>query len=174
MRRHIAVLTSAVVAAGLGSASAWAGEPPLLEIPVDTVISDGAGSEHLVATAPVEQEDVGRECTVAVEGVNNESAHPNTDLLVRSGDGEVVAPDVEREPEVRTEASGTLVLGDEVAVFVRLGPDGVFSGGLVVSVECLPAPTTTVATTTTTVVTTPPAPEAPPAVPVPAVPDFTG
>ena len=60
------------------------------------------GSEHLLATAAVAAEDVGRECSVVVEGVNNESTHPNTDLLVRSGGGEVVASDVEREPNAVT------------------------------------------------------------------------
>jgi hypothetical protein len=169
MRRLVAVVACAVVVAGLGSAPGWAQEPQLIEIPVDTVVEGAPGSEHQVATAAVAPEDQGRECTVAAEGVNNESAHPDTDLLVRSGGGEVVAPDVEREPEAHTEASGTLVLGSEVTVFVRLGPDGIFSGGMVVTVECAPLPTST-----TTTVTTPPAPEAPPAVPVPAEPDFTG
>ena len=170
MRRLVAVVASAVVVAGLGSAAGWAQEPPLIEIPIDTVVEGAPGSEHQVATAAVAPEDQGRECTVAAEGVNNESRHPDTDLLVRSGGGEVVAPDVEREPEAHTEASGTLVLGSEVTVFVRLGSDGIFSGGMVVTVECAPP-----ATSTTTAVTTPPAPEAaPPAVPVPAEPNFTG
>lgn len=172
MRRLVAVAACAVAVVGLGSAAGWAQEPPLIEIPVDTVVEGAPGSEHQVATAAVAPEDQGRECTVAAEGVNNESQHPDTDLLVRSGGGEVVVPDVEREPGAHTEASGTLVLGSEVTVFVRLGSDGIFSGGMVVTVECAPLPTPT---STTTTVTTPPAPEvAPPAVPVPAVPDFTG
>jgi hypothetical protein len=138
MRRLLVAVTFAVVAAGFGSVPAWAQDPPVIEIPLDTVVRGAPGSEHLLATVPVAPEDVGRECGVVVEGVNNESAHPNTDLLVRSGGGEVVALDVERAPNVRTEAAGTLVLGTDVSVFVRLGPDGVFSGGLVVTVECAP------------------------------------
>jgi hypothetical protein len=139
MRRLLGVVAFAVVT-GFVSLPASAQGEPVLEIPVDTVVQGAPGSEHLLATVAVAPEDVGRECGVVVEGVNNESAHPNTDLLVRSGGGEVVALDVEREPNVTTEATGTLVLGTDVSVFVRLGPDGVFSGGLVVTVECVPPP----------------------------------
>jgi hypothetical protein len=74
------------------------------------------------------------------QGVNNHSVHPDTDLVVRSGDSEVVAHDIEREPDARTEAEGTLVLGPQVAIYIRLGPLEVFSGGLVVTVECTPTP----------------------------------
>jgi hypothetical protein len=140
MRRLLGVVAFAVVTAGLGSAPAWAQDPTVIEIPLSTVVEGAPGSEHLLATAPVAPADVGRECSVVVEGVNNESVHPDTDVLVRSGTSEVVAPDVEREPNAVTEATGTLVLGSEVSVFVRLGPDGVFSGGLVVTAECVPAP----------------------------------
>jgi hypothetical protein len=104
---------------------------------------------------------VGQECSVVVEGLNNESVHPGTDLLVRSGTSEVVASDVERAPNAVTEATGTLVLGTEVTVYVRLGPDGVFSGGLVVTAECEPVPPVGVALCQETVnphgQTTPPA-----------------
>jgi LPXTG-motif cell wall-anchored protein len=157
MRRFLGVMASAVVATGFAAVPAWAQEQAVVEIPLDTVVRGEPGSEHLLATESIAPEDAGRECRVAAEGVNNESIHPNTDLLVRSGGSEVVVPDVEREPDVRTEAAGTIVLGTDVSVFVRLGPDGVFSGGLVVTIECAPAPTTTTTTTekpTTTVSTT--------------------
>lgn len=137
-RRLFSGVALAVVASGLVSAPAWAQGTPILEIPLDTVVQGAPGSEHLLATVPVAPADVGRECTVVAEGTNNESVHPNTDLLVRSGGDEVVAFDVERAPNVITEASGTLVLGPDLSVTVRLGPDGVFSGGLVVTVECEP------------------------------------
>ena len=78
----------------------------------------------------------GRQCSVAAEGINQESVHPNSDLLVRSGGGEVALLDVERAPNVRTEATGTLTLGTDVSVFVRLGPDGLFLGGLVLTIDC--------------------------------------
>jgi hypothetical protein len=109
----------------------------VIEIPLDTVVRGEPGSVHQLTSVPVAAGDVGRECTVAAEGINNESVHPNSDLLVRSGNSEVVIPDVERAPNVRTEASGTLVLGSEVSVAVRLGADGVFSGGgVVMTLDC--------------------------------------
>jgi LPXTG-motif cell wall-anchored protein len=155
MRRFLGVMTFAVVAVGFMSVPAWATEDqPVLEIPLDTVVRGEPGSEHLLATEQVAAENVGRECDVVAEGANNESTHPDTDLLVRSGGSEVVALDVERAPGVTTEASGTIVLGSDVSVFVRLGPDGVFSGGLVVTLDCAPPPPTTTTTTEAPTTTT--------------------
>jgi LPXTG-motif cell wall-anchored protein len=159
MRRFLGVMAFAVAATGFASVPAWAQEQTVFEIPLDTVVRGAPSSEHLLATEQVAPEDQGRECSVVVEGLNNESTHPNTDVLVRSGGSEVVALDV------RTEADGTIVLGTEISAFVRLGADGVFSGGLVVTVECAkPPPTTTTTTekpTTTTVSTTTTVPEQP-------------
>jgi hypothetical protein len=138
MRRLLGVLALAVVAVAVGAAPASAQDTTVIEIPLDTVVRGAPGSEQLLVTAPVDPADVGQECTVVVEGQNNESVHPGTDLIVRSGTSEVVASDVEREPNAVTEATGTLVLGSEVTVSVRLGPDGVFSGGMVVTAECGP------------------------------------
>ncbi|MGH9227687.1 MAG: LPXTG cell wall anchor domain-containing protein [Acidimicrobiales bacterium] len=144
-------MASAVAATGFAAAPAWAQAQTVIEIPLNTVVRGAAGSEHLLETEAIAPEDVGRECTVAAEGANNSSIHPNTDLLVRSGGSEVVVPDVERAANVRTDAAETIVLGTDVSVSVRLGPDGVFSGGLVVTIECEePPPTTTTSTTTTT------------------------
>jgi len=98
---------------------------------------------------------------------------------VRSGESEVDLLDVEREPDAVTEGTGTLVLAAEVTVSVRLGEDGVFSGGTVLSIDCPEPETPTTVTTTTTPPTTappeatPPAP-APPAVPVPGQPPYVG
>jgi LPXTG-motif cell wall-anchored protein len=162
MRRFLGVMAFAVAATVFASVPAWAQEQAVVEIPLDTVVRGESASEHLLVTESIAPDDAGRECRVAAEGVNNESTHPNTDLLVRSGGGAVVVPDVEREADVRTEAAGTIVLGADVSVFVRLGPDGVFSGGLVVTVECAkPSPTTTEKPTTTTVSTTTTVPEQP-------------
>jgi hypothetical protein len=134
--RRLLVLVAVLVAMAFVSSPAGAQGETVLQIPVDTIVRGDPGSEHLLAEGPIAPGDVGKECGVVVEGINNESPHPDTNLIVRSGGGEVVASDVEREPNAITEASGTLVLGSEVSVFVELGPDGVFSGGLVVTIEC--------------------------------------
>jgi LPXTG-motif cell wall-anchored protein len=181
MRRFLGVMASAVAATGFAAVPAWAQEQAVVEIPLDTVVRGESGSEHLLATESIAPEDAGRECRVAAEGVNNESTHPNTDLVVRSGGSEVVVPDVEREPDVRTEAAETIVLGTDVSVFVRLGADGVFSGGLLVTIECGAPPSTTTTTTekptTTTVSTTTTTAESPtttaPA-PAPTLPETGG
>jgi hypothetical protein len=134
------VVLAAGLAGGVFVSAAWAQDGTVIEIPVGTVVEGAPGTVHLLATVPVDGDDVGRECGVVAQGVNNESVHPNSDLLVRSGGDEVVVPDVERAPNARTEATGTLTLGSEVSVFVQLGPDGVFSGGLVVTLDCLLPP----------------------------------
>jgi hypothetical protein len=169
MRRSLGVTALAVACAGFVSTPVWAQSHPRLDIPLDTVVRGEDGSEHLLATEPVPAEDVGRGCDVVVEGANNSSVHPNTDLLVRSGDSEVEVLDVERAPDARTEATGTVVLDSEVLVFVRLGADEVFSGGLVMTLDCPIPPSST----TTTAPPEAPPPAAP-AEPVTGQPSFVG
>jgi len=153
MRRFLSVVGFAVAPVVFVATPAWAQAEPILEIPLGTVVRGAPGSEHLLATVPVAPEDVGQECGAVVVGANNSSVHPNTDLFLRSGGSEVVALDVEREPAAVTETAGTLVLGTDVSIFVRLGADGVFSGGgLTVTLDCPPETTTTEAPTTTTTV----------------------
>jgi hypothetical protein len=141
MGRFVGVAVLAAALTGCVFVPPGSQDGTVIEIPVGTVVEGAPGTVHLLATVPVDADDVGRECGVVAQGVNNESVHPNSDLLVRSGGDEVVVPDVERAPNARTEATGTLTLASEVSVFVRLGPDGVFSGGLVVTLDCpLPPP----------------------------------
>lgn len=105
-------------------------------------------SVHVVNTQQVPAAEVGGTCDVTVTGANNESVHPNSDILVESANV-VTIHDVEREAgATNLPADGTLTLGDTVTVSVRLGEDGLFSGGtLVVDFSCTsppPPPTTTV------------------------------
>jgi hypothetical protein len=175
MRRFLGVMTFAVASAGFVASPVWAQDHLGFDIPLDTVARGEEGSEHLLATEPAPAEDVGRECDVVVEGANNPSVHPNTDLLVRSGDSEVEVLDVERASDARTEATGTIELDTEVSVFVRFGPDEVFSGGLVLTLDCpTPPSTTTTGSTTTTAPPEAPTPPAAPAQPVTGQPSFVG
>jgi hypothetical protein len=171
MRRYLGALAFAVAGVGFASAPVWAQDDPGFDIPLDTVVRGEEGSVHLLATEPVAAQDVGRECEVVVVGANNPSVHPNTDLLVRSGDSEVEVLDVERAPDVITEATGTIVLDTEVSVSVRLGADEVFSGGLVMTLDCPTPPSTTTTESTTPTAPTPPAA---PAQPVTGQPSFVG
>jgi hypothetical protein len=138
MRRFAGAVAVAVATAGCFGAPG-SQDRIVIEIPIDTVVRGEPGTVHVLSTTPVAPEDVGRVCAVAAEGINNESVHPNNDLIVRSNTGEVVLADVERAPNVRTVATDTHTIGPEITVAVRLGPDGVFSAGLVVTLDC-PAP----------------------------------
>jgi LPXTG-motif cell wall-anchored protein len=110
-------------------------------IVLSEVIRAAPGSTHVAATVAVDPAHVNGSCDVSVIGENNESVHPNTDIFVVSAN-EVAAQDVERMAgNVLTPADGTLLLGETITVRVRLGPDGVFSGGLLtVSFDCTPPP----------------------------------
>jgi hypothetical protein len=138
MRRFAGAVALAVATAGCFGAPG-SQDRIVIEIPIDTVVRGEPGTVHVLSTTPVAPEDVGRVCAVAAEGINNDSVHPNNDLIVRSNTGEVVLADVERAPNVRTVATDTHTVGPEITVAVRLGPDGVFSAGLVVELDC-PAP----------------------------------
>lgn len=117
---------------------------------------------HVVSTSTVPANAVTGTCDVDVTGANNESVHPNSDIIVTSANT-VTIHDVEREAGASNlPADGTLVLGDTVTVSVRLGEDGLFSGGtLVVDFACTtPPPPTTVPPTTQPATTTTTAPHA--------------
>ena len=120
------------------------------------------GSVHLVGSDNVDAALVGATCDVNVDLANNQSTHPNSDLIITSGSSTVVALDVERDADAIIDTTpGTITLeADTVTVSVRLGPDGLFSGGFTISFACTPPPPPTTAppTTVTPTTITPPAP----------------
>jgi hypothetical protein len=120
------------------------------------------GSVHLVGSDDVDPALVGGTCDVNVNLANNQSVHPNSDLLITSGSNTVVALDVERDADAIIDTTpGLLLLEDDtITVSVRLGPDGLFSGGFTISFACTPPPPPTTAPPTT--VTPPANPTAPP------------
>lgn len=127
-----------------------------ISIPVDTVVEASEGTETDLATADVPAEFADHFCMVTAHAQNQESVHPGNDLLVRSGTSQVVLADVESEPGGIIEAAELLELGDVIAVSLIMGPDGVFSAGIEVTVECVPdeSTTTTAAEVLPTEVTT--------------------
>lgn len=148
MKKYLAGLACAlgVIAVGAGSTAAQASD---LVVPVDTVLTgQSLGDEVLVASAAVPSELVGQTCDVQAIAVNQASIHPDNDLLIRTGSSSVVIPDVERAPNSVTPASGSVVLGTGVDVYVRMGPSTVFSAGMDVHFDCTaPTPTTQPAST---------------------------
>jgi LPXTG-motif cell wall-anchored protein len=121
---------------------------------------------------------VGQQCSATIDVLNNESEHPGTDVLITNGTQVIVIEDVERMADEDIQRPiAALVLARQLDAAVRLGPDGVFSGGLTVQVTCPDTPVTTTTqppTTTTTVAptTTPPTTAAviPPPPPAPKPP----
>lgn len=122
------------------------------DIPINTVVRAAPGSITVLKTVDTPPELVGASCVGIAVAANQDSVHPNNDLIIESGGGQAVIPDVEREPDVETGVSGDITLGETVKVSLRMGSDGVFSGGLVISIgdNCTPVTTTTLGTTTTT------------------------
>lgn len=123
-----------------------------IEVSLDTVVRAPEGTQHSLATETVPPDLVGTRCRVSSVSHNQRSVHPGNDLFVISGGGQLVLEDVEGEAFVERTAEGTLTLGNDVRVLLVMGPDGVFSAGIVVEVRCPSAETTTTteATTTTT------------------------
>jgi hypothetical protein len=139
MRPMIVGALVALLAGVFGVAQAQeAQQVPTIDIPIDTVVDDAPPFEqHILATQAVDPADEGKSCEVTIIGTNQESMHPGNNLVVGSNGSSVTAFDVEREPGAITEAVGTLVLGPTVTVELFLGPDHVFSAGLVVSIDCI-------------------------------------
>jgi hypothetical protein len=144
MRRLLVLVALAVTGALLipGNAMAQA----IITIPINTV----AHESGQLASAPVPADLQGLQCSVEATAENQSSVHPGNDLIVSSGSDSVTLSDVERAAGVTTTADGPLTLGTEVVVTLSLGPDGVFSGGLIVTIECGPTTTTTTPSETTT------------------------
>jgi hypothetical protein len=129
------------VAIGLGlvlmlTSPAGAQEIPTIEIPISTVVTGDPGTVHVLATRAVPAELQGKACTVSSTSENQSSVHPESNLTITSGSDSVVLLDVEAVPGGTVTASGTLTLGPDIVVSLQLGPDGVFSGGLIVTITC--------------------------------------
>lgn len=131
----------------------------LVSIPITGVVRDEPGSEVLVARAEVPEDLVGLRCTLIGETLNQRSVHLGNDLLIDLGDETFVFTNFEDEGGVRYEFTETGELPAVVEVFVRLGPDGVSSGGFHISIECpdVEPPSSTSTSTTTTSSTSVPA-----------------
>lgn len=127
--------------------------PPLI---IEETIRAEPGSEHFVGSIDIPDEFIGQICDVTILGANNESVHPNSNIILRGGTTEAIFEDVESSPGKAISGSARVtIVASQIDVFVQLGPDGVFSGAATaVTAVCIPGPppeTTTIVTTTTTV-----------------------
>lgn len=107
-----------------------------IAIPVNTVIwGKPQGSEHKLGSTDVKN----GEYKLTVKAINQDSVHPDTDIIVRSSGSELVVKDVERKAFGQETADGTLTVSDgKVDVYVKLGQHKVFSGGVCVVLTLVP------------------------------------
>ncbi len=145
--RNTLLTITLIAAAVLYGSAVWAQD---VELPIDTIIKDTPGSVHPIATI---DSTAGKECVAELTFENDPheepSIHLGNDILV----GPVTFTDVENG---MFQAAGlTFTTTGPIAVAVRLGADGVFSGGFTLEVTCNP-PTDTPSTTTTPPTTAPP------------------
>ncbi len=122
-----------------------------LSLPTDTVVYAEPGTLIELGRVPVDTDLAGPLCTWEASVTNQNSAHPGNDIIVRSGDSELVLSEVEATEGKVTTNSGSAYLVDEVVVTLRMGPDGVFSGGLDLTIRYDQCTTTTTAPAPTTV-----------------------
>jgi hypothetical protein len=97
-----------------------------VNVPIDTIKTGDEGSVHTLATKTVDNGTY----QVKVVAENQDSVHPNSNIIVSSGDSKVVVKNVEAQAFHDKTAKGTLkVENGKVKVQVKLGSDDVFSGG---------------------------------------------
>jgi hypothetical protein len=148
MRRQIAIVLALLVVVLPSAAAADDG----VKLPTSTVVHAPPGSVVELGRVPIRTDLAGPSCTWTAKVLNQQSVHPGNDVIIRSGQSELTLSGVEDTAGKVTTGSGSVYLVNEVVVLLHMGPDGVFSGGLDLSIhyECTPVTTTTAATTTTT------------------------
>lgn len=141
----------------------------IISIPVDSVLRAPENSVTLVASAPVPVQFQGTDCIAEVEVDNQESEHDGNDLIVASGGTSGVVENFETEAFGVRIVEIPLTLGATVDVSLRMGPDEISSGGVVITVVCA----SSVPPTTVPPSTEPPSTEPPVTVPPESAPETT-
>ncbi len=133
-----------VVVAGMIAMSTGAAAVDDVVFTASGIVSGGEGEIRLLGEVTVAPELVGATCTGRAETANQDSVHPNNDMIITTGTTQAEIPDFESAPFKVTPLTGTVVLGPTVRFEVRLGPTFVSSGGVVVTLDCTPVgpPTT--------------------------------
>ena len=131
-----AVLAAGLLISGGLASNVQATNPADISIPVETVVRGNTGSVQPITSVNVANDMRGLVCDVTSRAVNQRSVHPNSDLIIRSNGTQVEIKDVEREANGVTPATGSLTLGNDISVSVRLGRDRIFSGGMHVEFDC--------------------------------------
>lgn len=128
-----AIFAMALLFAVAGVAPAAASERVHLDV---GVVRGEEGSAIELARLRVAPHHVGRTCTVAIHYENQSSVHSGNDLLISTGDSRAVIADVEAVPDSSRDLSDRVVLGENVIIQLRFGPDQVSSMGFELDVDC--------------------------------------
>ena len=118
-----------------------------ITIPIDTIVRGEAGSQHVLRSVDVPVESRGETCQATAVARNQDSEHPDSDLLISSATS-VEILDVENQAYGAVFSGGLITLGESITVTLTLGPDRVFSAGLDVEIDCPPFTPPTTTTTT--------------------------
>ena len=114
MRRYgVAILGVAALTLGLAGPAA---AEDAWEVPVDTIVRSEPGVVTELVMIDVPEEHQGAICDIEVVGQNQGSVHLGNDLLVQSGDAEVVVEGVEDTAFQTTPKSAEIMLGSSITV----------------------------------------------------------
>ncbi len=137
--KKIAVIVGVLAAFSLAVPAVAQEGDTIPPITLEGVVRGNAGDVIELASVPVPASLVGAECLGVLQLDNNQSVHPDNDLIIESGDDVEVIEDVESVPGASYTLEGPLgPLGDTIVVSMRLGPQGVSSGGMTLTLDCQP------------------------------------
>ncbi len=107
-----------------------------LSIPVSGVVRGAEGTVVQVSSEVVPADYIGQTCQVIGQTENQESIHESNDLLIETGGQVLTIANFENEGFVSYDSGEVVPLGPTIDVSVRLGPDGISSGGFRLRVIC--------------------------------------
>jgi hypothetical protein len=109
-----------------------------ISISINEVVFGDEGDVFEVASVAVDPDSVGARCLAGSVEVAEGSTHPNNDYIVSSAGTSAVIADFEAAGGAVVPMAGAITLGESIEVELRLGPDGVSSGGFVITLTCTP------------------------------------
>jgi hypothetical protein len=151
MKRLVATCAIGCAALLASGQTSFAAETEVV-IVVDAIIyySDGVREGDVVPllNQPVPEAQQGLVCSGVAAAKNNESVHIDNDLVLKTGTTQATMLNVEGSDGKVTPLSGAVTLGTEIIVDLVMGPEGIFSGAIVITLDCDEPPTPTEPPTT--------------------------
>ena len=108
-------------------------------ISIGGIVRGDEGEIFEVAVQDVDPGLVGARCTAGTaQTEEGGSEHPNNDFIISSAGTSAEIKDFESVSGAVVAMSGAITLGESITVSLRLGPDRVSSGGLLITLTCTP------------------------------------